>query len=101
VIDALHRMIEVAPAEGVVGALEAMMARPDSTPDLASIDVPTLVIAGDEDAIIPESEARRMHEGIPGSRLETIAGAGHLSSFERPAAFNHLMSEFLGSLVYA
>jgi len=99
-VDALHHMLEIAPVEGIVGALEAMMARPDSTPLLAGIDVPTLVVVGAEDVLTPEAEARRLHAGIAGSRLEVIAGAGHTSSFERPAAFNHVVSEFLASLVF-
>lgn len=84
-----------APVEGVVGALHAMMERPDSTPDLATIAVPTLLIAGDEDVLTPLREARAMHGQIPRSRLEVIAGAGHLTNLERPAAFNHLLREFL------
>jgi pimeloyl-ACP methyl ester carboxylesterase len=87
-------------AEGMIGALEAMKARPDSTPLLADIDVPTLVVVGDEDAITPVREARQMHERIPGSRLEVIPAAGHLSNVERPAAFNAALSDFIGSLLY-
>jgi 3-oxoadipate enol-lactonase len=98
-VDALHHMLETAPVDGIVGALEAMMARADSLPLLPTIDVPTLVLVGAEDVLTPEAEARRLQEGIPGSRLEVIAGAGHASSFERPAAFNRLVSEFLASLV--
>jgi 3-oxoadipate enol-lactonase len=99
--DAVHRMMAQAPVDGVVGALEAMMVRPDSTATLATIDVPTLVVVGDEDAITPVKEARAMQERIPGSRLEVIAQAGHLSSVERPAAFNHVLTEFLGALTYS
>ena len=91
----------MAPVEGVVGALEAMMDRPDSTPTLATIDVPTLIIVGAEDVLTPPKEARAMHERIAGSRLEILAGAGHVSNVERPAAFNHVASEFLGVLTYA
>lgn len=98
--DAVHRMMAVAPVEGVVGALEAMMVRPDSTATLATIDVPTMIIVGDEDVPTPPKEARAMHERIPGSRLEVIAQAGHLVNLERPAAFNHLMHEFLTALTY-
>ena len=101
VADAVHRMLTMAPVEGVVGALEAMMNRPDSTPTLATIDVPTLIIVGAEDVLTPPKEARAMHERIAGSRLEILAGAGHVSNVERPAAFNHVASEFLGVLTYA
>lgn len=97
-VDQLHRMMSLAPEEGVVGALEAMITRPDSTPTLATIDVPTLIVVGDEDMLTPVKEARAMHLAIDGSRLEIIAGAGHVSNAERPAAFNHVLSEFLISL---
>lgn len=101
IADAVHRMLTMAPVDGVIGALEAMIARPDSTPTLATIDVPTLIIVGDEDVLTPPKEAQAMHEQIPGSRLEVLAGAGHVSNVERPAAFNHVASEFLGVLTYA
>lgn len=99
--DAIHRMIAQAPVEGIVGALEAMMVRPDSTATLATIDVPTLVIVGEEDVPTPPKEAFAMAERIPGSRVEVIGQAGHLSNLERPAAFNHLLTEFLGALTYS
>ena len=96
--EALRRMIERASVGGITGALEAMMARPDSTPLLPTITVPTLIVAGDDDVLTPPKEARAMHDAIPRSRIEIIAGAGHASSFERAAAFNHVVGEFLDSL---
>jgi 3-oxoadipate enol-lactonase len=99
--DAVHRMMAQAPVEGVVGALEAMMRRPDSSDVLPTIDVPTLVVVGDEDAVTQPKEARAMQERIPGSRLEIMGQAGHLSSLERPAAFNHVLTEFLSALTYS
>jgi 3-oxoadipate enol-lactonase len=87
-----------ATAEGITGALEALLARPDSTATLGTISVPTLVIVGDEDVLTPPKEARTMHGAIPRSRLEVITQAGHLSNIEHPAAFNVLLSEFLRSI---
>ena len=98
--DRIRSVMAAESVEGIVGALEAMKARPDSTPLLASIDVPTLVVVGEEDVITPVKEARAMHEKIRGSRLEIIPGAGHLSNLERPAAFNAALSDFVGSLIY-
>ncbi len=95
VAEAVRAMMAAAPVEGIVGALEAMMARPDSTPTLATIDVPTLIIVGDEDALTPPKEAQAMHEEIRGSRLEVVAQAGHICNLERPAAFTHVLSEFV------
>ena len=99
--DAVHRMVAQAPVEGIVGALEAMMLRPDSTTTLGTIDVPTLVIVGEEDVPTPVKDARFLAERIPGCRLEIISQAGHLCNMERPAAFNHLLTEFLGALTYS
>lgn len=96
--DAVHRMMAQAPAEGIIGALEAMMLRSDSTALLSTIDVPVLIVVGDEDVPTPPKEARAMHDAIAGSTLEVIAGAGHLSNLERPAAFNHVLTEFLVTL---
>jgi len=100
IYDAVHRMIAQAPVEAIAGALEAMMGRPDSTPTLATINVPTLVVVGEEDTITPIAESQALQSGIAGSRLEILSQAGHLSSLERPAAFNTVVTEFLASLIY-
>ncbi len=99
-VDIVHHMLESAPAAGVAGAIEAMMARPDSADTLATIDVPVLIVVGDEDVLTPVREARAMHQAIAGSRLEIIPRAGHVSNFERPAAYNHVVSEFLASVTF-
>jgi 3-oxoadipate enol-lactonase len=77
-----------------------MRDRPDSTPTLETIDVPTLILVGDEDVLTPPADSRAMHAAIRKSRLEIIQGAGHLSNLERPANFNHVLGEFLASLAY-
>jgi pimeloyl-ACP methyl ester carboxylesterase len=81
--------------EAVAGAIRALMTRPDSTPLLGSIHCPTLVVAGDEDVITPPAFAEELNRGIAGSRLVTIAQAGHLSSLEQPAIFNAEVAAFL------
>lgn len=86
------------PPAGFVGALEAMKNRPDSTGELASIKIPTLIIVGENDGVTPPEAARKMHEHIEGSRLVVIPEAGHLSNLEAPEAFNGALAEFLGSL---
>ena len=105
---ALHKHQPMIPAGGddlrtarVISNLQAMMDRPDSTPTLTTIDVPTLIVTGDEDAIIPVSESESMHAAIRHSTLEVITGAGHLTNVERPAAFNHVVSEFIAKLSFA
>ena len=94
----IRAMISSAPVAGIVGASEAMMARPDSTALLSTIDVPTLVIVGKEDVLTSPAEAEALCAAIPGSELQIIPKAGHSPCIERPAAFNHTVSEFLSKL---
>jgi pimeloyl-ACP methyl ester carboxylesterase len=93
----VRAMMETASREGVIGALGAMRDRPDSTELLATIDVPTLVLVGEEDVLTPPKEAQLLHEGIRGSLLEVIPASGHLSNLERPDLFNRAVSAFLAS----
>ena len=98
--EALRLLMAGAPAEGVIGALEAMAARADSTNLLAGITLPTLVVSGAEDTFTLPHELRALADAIPGAHLEVIHGAGHVCCYERPAAYNHVVSEFLASLMY-
>ena len=86
------------PAAGFVGALEAMKARPDASEELGAIDVPTLVVVGEEDKPSPPEVAEGMHERIPRSRLVTLPGAGHLTNLEVPDDFNRAVGDFLAEL---
>jgi pimeloyl-ACP methyl ester carboxylesterase len=94
-VERVEVMLRRAPEEGVICAATAMMNRIDSTPTLDTITVPTLVIVGDEDALTPVSDAIAMSSLIRGSRLVTIAGAGHLSPLEAPDVVNAAIAEFL------
>jgi non-heme chloroperoxidase len=84
-------MIADQPAEAIAAALLGMAERPDSTPDLATIDVPTLVITSTQDQLIAPEISAEMAQRIPSARLETIEGVGHLSNLEAPEAFNRLL----------
>ncbi len=92
----VRRLIESNDRAGVAAALRAMAARPDSTPLLAVIDVPTLIIVGAEDGLTPPSDARAMHAAIGGSRLVEIERAGHLANLEAPEEFNAAVQGLLG-----
>ncbi len=84
-----------ANSEGVARALEAMRARPDSTPHLGQIRVPVLVVVGEEDTLTPVDEARKIADGVCDGRLVVIPRAGHLSNLEAPAEFNDALLRFL------
>ena len=83
------------PVTGLVAALEAVRDRPDSRPTLATIDVPTLVVVGEEDALTPPSDADELEEAIRRARLVRIPGAGHLAILERPDEFEGSLLGFL------
>ena len=83
------------PAEAIAGAIRALMTRPDSTPLLRTIHCPTLIVVGEEDTLTPPTFSEEMHRAIAGSELVVVPGAGHLSSFEQPDAFNSALAAFL------
>ena len=96
---AVRAMMASAPVPGIIGALSAMRDRPDSTnllPGLAGL--PTIIIAGDSDQLIPLADTTRMHDSIPNSVLRVIPGAGHLVPLEQPALTTQVLQEFLNSL---
>jgi len=85
-------------AAGYIGALEAMKHRPDATPELAGIPVPTLLLVGADDALSPPEVARDMHGRIPGAELAVLPAAGHLSNLEAADGFNRAVSGFLARI---
>lgn len=95
---ALLKIIRAQNAEAVAQASVAMAGRPDSTPDLATIDVPTAVIVGEADAITPLANSRAMADAIPHASLSVIPDAAHLSNLEAPEAFEHAMRAWLRRL---
>jgi pimeloyl-ACP methyl ester carboxylesterase len=92
-----HLIGEGTPA-GVAASQRGMARRPDSTPTLATITCPTLVVVGAEDTLTPPVEAEKMVAGIKGARLAKIAGAGHLPNIEAPALFDQALQEYAGTL---
>jgi 3-oxoadipate enol-lactonase len=94
----IRRLIKQQSPIAVRNAIHRMMHRPDSTPLLAQVSVPTLVITGAEDEMIPVEESRKMASAIPGAKLVIIPGAGHLANLEQPDAFNAALNGFLAAL---
>ncbi len=94
----MNRLIQKAetfPKTGVMNALMAMAARTDTTPFLKQIRIPTLLIVGEGDELTTPAIMNVMQTEIPGSRLATIPGAGHLPPLENPQATLSTMLEFL------
>ncbi len=94
-VEQVREMMARAPAAGVIGALGAMRDRPDATPLLPAIAIPTLVVVGQEDEMTPPSAARALADAIPSAALTIIPSAGHLSPLEAPTAVSRVLAEFL------
>jgi pimeloyl-ACP methyl ester carboxylesterase len=81
--------------DAIAAAALGMAERPDSTGDLAGIDVPAMVITSTGDTLIPPEQTTPMADAIPEATLEIIDGAGHLSSMESPGEFTLLLERQL------
>lgn len=101
VVATLDAMMRRARVPAIVDALTLLRERPDSTMTLGTIDVPTLILCGEEDALTPLKESEAMHAAIAGSRLEVVPRAGHASNLEDPATFNRLLSGFASATIRA
>lgn len=97
VISAARTMFENVPGETAAWDALAMKDRVDSTPALASIGVPTLVLHGAEDQLMPVAGAEEMASQIPGAKFVSIPNGGHLSPMENPTAVNQAIREFLAN----
>jgi 3-oxoadipate enol-lactonase len=93
--DPLLKMIRGQAPEGVAQGSIAMAHRPDSRPDLATIDIPTAVVVGEDDTITPLEMSQAMREAIPGATLSIIPSAGHIANIEAPTAFDAALRAWL------
>ena len=82
-LDAVCEMFVATPAEVRADALTAMAAL-DLSGALASVELPVTVVAGSRDRLLPPSQARRIAQLVPGARLVTFEGTGHMVPLEEP-----------------
>jgi len=82
----------------LVNSLAAWVHRPEEQDHLGRITIPTLLLVGSEDAIVSVREMTKIQKGIFGSVLQVLAGAGHMSFFEKPDEFTRCLQEFLKGL---
>jgi pimeloyl-ACP methyl ester carboxylesterase len=84
--------------KGIIGALEGMKERSDSTPLFSHIDIPVLIIHGADDQLIPFREAEGMNKTIKHSQLLVLKDAGHLPNLEQPEQYNQAVREFISNV---
>jgi pimeloyl-ACP methyl ester carboxylesterase len=97
-VERVTALIREQDPSAIAGAQRGMAARPDATDVLAGITVPTLVVAGEEDAIIGPEVGRELAAAIPDARFLLVERAGHLSSLEQPEVVNEAMLDFLAPI---
>jgi 3-oxoadipate enol-lactonase len=95
----VREMILRTPVTGIVGALRAMRDRVDSTPLLADLRLPVLVVAGESDGITAPEAGSAMAGKIKGARFATVAGAAHLPPLEQPFVTTRLFADFLKNVL--
>jgi 3-oxoadipate enol-lactonase len=92
------RMMREMSAEDVAQVQRGMAERPDSVADLKTINVPTLLVTGDEDVLTGPPEADLMRRNIAGSEMKVIRRAGHYSPWEQPEEAGKLLRQFFDSV---
>jgi pimeloyl-ACP methyl ester carboxylesterase len=96
-VEGVLRMMREMSAEDVAGVQGGMAERPDSVSTLKTINVPTLIITGDEDKMTGVPEAEVMKQDIPRSQMRVVPRAGHYSPWEQPEEVGKLIRQFLDS----
>lgn len=97
-VDGAFRMMRKMSPEDVAQVQRGMAARPDSVETLKSINVPTLLVTGDEDGMTGANEAELMRQHIANSQMRVIPKAGHYSPWEQPHDVASILRQFLDSL---
>lgn len=94
VVEHIAEDIRATPVPGYIGCCQAI-AKIDVTDRLKQIKCPTLVLVGEQDMGTPPAMAREIHENLPGSELQIIPSAAHLSNIEQARVFNDAVLGFL------
>jgi pimeloyl-ACP methyl ester carboxylesterase len=93
-----HSVVARTPPAAIAAAQLGMAARPDVSADLAAIELRTLVLVGELDAISPPAEMRAIADAIPDAAFVVIPNAGHMTTMENPAAVNEALTSFLATI---
>lgn len=96
-IESVRRVILGTSPLSIAAALRGMAQRVDATPWLPLLDVPTLVVCGEHDAISPPTEMRALAAALPRANYVQLDGVGHMAPLEDPAAFNQQFMNWLAA----
>lgn len=93
-VEMIRRQVLATPVSGYIGCSEAIRGL-DNLERLSEIDIPTIIIVGEEDPGTPVAVSEAMHVRISGSKLVILPSARHLSNIEQSTAFNEALTDFL------
>ncbi|PYX34083.1 MAG: alpha/beta hydrolase [Acidobacteria bacterium] len=94
-VDGARRMMRKMSPEDVSMVQRGMAERPDSVADLKTINVPTLIVIGEEDILATPADGELMRQHISGSQLKIIPKAGHYAPWEQSEAIGSLLRQFM------
>ncbi|SPF37914.1 Alpha/beta hydrolase [Candidatus Sulfotelmatobacter kueseliae] len=97
-VDEALRMMRTMSPDDVAQVQRGMAERPDSVATLNTINVPTLLVTGDEDILTGVNEAELMRQHVAGSELRVIPKAGHYAPWEQPEEAARLLRQFLDGI---
>ena len=98
-VERVQRIMRRQSPKTVEADLVAMRDRPDRRGELSRVAIPALVVVGDQDTLTPPADSELMARTIPGARLVTIPGAGHLTPMERPGAVASALGDFYAEVL--
>jgi 3-oxoadipate enol-lactonase len=94
-VEGARAMMRKMSAEDISLVQQGMAARPDSVADLRTLNIPTLIVIGEEDVLSTVADGELMRQNIPGSQLKMIPKAGHYAPWEQPELVGKMLRQFL------
>lgn len=95
IVDDVRTLVSEQDGAAIAWAQRAMAARPDSSTVLRSVDVPTLIVRGEQDTLIPAADADALADLMPKAEVVILAGTGHLPPLEVPEEFTGAVARWL------
>jgi len=98
-VEGARAMMRKMSAEDINLVLRGMAERPDSVADLKTINVPAVIVIGEEDVLSTVADGELMRQNIAGSQLKVIPKAGHYAPWEQPELVGRILRQFLDDVV--
>jgi len=97
-VDGARRMMRKMSPQDISLVQRGMAERPDSVGDLKTINVPTLIVIGEEDVLSTVADGELMRQSIAGSQLKVVPKAGHYAPWEQPELVGPVLRQFLDAV---